>query len=119
VFATDHDPDLAIRVRRRHPAEPGRSQEFDAIASAGGMFLVVETRSRLSPPDVTEFLAVLAAARDFLPEARRQRLFGALASFYVDPSLVRAGGRQGLLMLGLSRGLLEVLNSPEFRPRAL
>jgi hypothetical protein len=28
------------------------------------------------------------------------------------------GERQGLLMLGLSKGLLEVLNTPGFTPRA-
>jgi hypothetical protein len=117
VFGSDLEPDLAIRVRRRHPADRGRTQEFDAIASAEGLVLVNETRSRLTPADVTEFLAILAEAREFLPEARGQRLVGAMASFYVDPSLVTAGERQGLLMLGLGRGLLEILNSPGFRPR--
>ncbi|HET7295413.1 MAG TPA: hypothetical protein VFM88_23560 [Vicinamibacteria bacterium] len=117
VFGGELEPDLAIRVRRRHPIDPGRTQEFDAIASAGGRFLINETRSRLSPQDVADFLTVLAEARDFLPEARGQKLFGALASFYVDPSLVRAGERHGLLVLGLGRGLLEVLNSSEFHPR--
>jgi hypothetical protein len=51
---------------------------------------------------VAVFLAVL-------DEARGQRLFGALASFCVDSLLVRAGDRR----------LMEVLSSPEFRPREL
>jgi hypothetical protein len=43
---------------------------------------------------------------------------GALASFYVDSTLVTAGERSGLLMLGLTRGIIQVLNSPGFAPRA-
>lgn len=112
------EPDLAIRVRRHHPADRGRSREFDAIAQAGDVVLVNETRSLLRPPDIDEFVALLRTeARDYLPEARGRRLVGALASFHVDASLVRAVERQGLLVLGLARGLLEVLNSEGFRPR--
>ena len=119
VFGQDLEPDLAVRVRRRHPVDRGRTQEFDAVASGGGIVLVNETRSRLGPQDVAQFLELLAEVKVFLPETRDSRLVGALASFYVDPSVVRAGESKGLLMLGLSRGLLEILNAKDFRPREL
>lgn len=112
------EPSLAVRVRRRHPEDPGRSREFDVVAHGGDIVLINETRSTLRPGDLDEFVTVLAGdAREYLPEARGKRLVGALASFYVDPSLVRAGERHGLLMLGLATGLLEVLNREGFRPR--
>ena len=117
VLGSELDPDLTIRTRRRHRTDRGRTQEFDVVASAGDLCLVNESRSRLTPQDVTDFVVVLGEAREFLPETREQRLVGALASFYVDPSLVAAGERQGLLVLGLGSGLLEILNSQGFRPR--
>jgi hypothetical protein len=77
----------------------------------------VQTKSALSPEDIGRFLETLGEVRDYFPEAEGQRVVGALASFYVESSLVLGGERQGLLMLGLSKGLLEVLNSPGFTPR--
>jgi hypothetical protein len=44
-------------------------------------------------------------------------VFGSIASFFIDPSVVRAAEREGLLVFGLGTGLLEVLNSPGFKPR--
>jgi hypothetical protein len=118
LFPDQGAPDCALRVTRQHPVERGRSREFDAVATAGDAFLVVETKNRLAPDDVHGALARLGEVREFFPEARERRVFGALASFHVDPSLVRAGERQGLLMLGLDTGLLRILNTPEFPPRA-
>ena len=36
---------------------------------------------------------------------------------HIDPTLTRYGERQGLIMLGATDGIMEVLNSPEFSPR--
>ena len=61
-------------------------------------------------------IEVLKIARDFLPEYAERKIVGALASLYVDPSLVAAGERRGLLMLGMTDEAMEVLNSSDFRP---
>lgn len=116
VFGYSEEPECAIRVRRRHRTDKGRMQEFDVLAFGGDVVLVNETRSRLSPQDIADFVAVLREARAFLPEAEGRKVVGSLASFYVDPSLVRGAEREGLLLLGLQRGLLAVLNAPGFRP---
>jgi hypothetical protein len=117
VFGGDRPPDLAIRVRRWHVTDPARQREFDAIASNSTVFLINETKSRVRPEDVPAFVETLAEARSFFPEAAGRRVVGALASFHVDPAVARAGERQGLLMLGLGGGLLEVLNAPGFTLR--
>jgi hypothetical protein len=92
-------------------------REFDYVAMAGDVVLVNETNSRLRPEDIPAFIGVLQEVRDYLSEAEGRIVFGCLASFSLDPSLVIAGERQGLLMLGLGTGLIRVLNSPEFVPR--
>ena len=118
LFGADGTIDLAVRVRRRHRTDPGRDEEFDAVTSAGDVVLVAESKSSLRPEHIPEFLEKLSRSRGFLPEADGKRLVGLLASFRLDPSLVAAGEKQGLVMVGLGSGLLQVLNTRDFVPRA-
>jgi hypothetical protein len=119
VFGLDRLDSYGQRVHRRHRSDRGREREFDYVASAGNVFLVNETKSTLRPEDSAAFVTVLGHARDYLfeEEVGGKDIVGALAAFTIDPSLVAAGERQGLLMFGLGTGLLRVLNSPDFQPR--
>ena len=105
-----------LTVRFRSKLSDGRTREFDAIAGCGEYLLINETKSRLGPSDIDSFIEVLKIARDFLPEYAERKIVGALASLYVDPSLVAAGERRGLLMLGMTDEAMEVLNGSDFRP---
>ena len=87
------------------------------VAWAGGCFLAAEVRSSARPEDIPVLLSRFAETRDYFPEAEGLKVFGALASFYVDASLIRAAEREGLLVFGLSGGLLELLSSPELTAR--
>ncbi len=111
------EPDSWIRARRTHPRDRSRRREFDAVALGGGFLLINETKSTLRPEDIPPFLESLAEAREYWPEAEGCRVVGALASFYVEPSLVAAVEKAGLVMIGLNTGLLRILNSPGFKPR--
>lgn len=104
-------------MRRRSSVDRTRSREFDVIASCGNYFLINETKSRLSPQDVTEFVEALSSVREFFPEVADKRIVGAIASLYVDESLVRFGERNGLIVLGFGQDVMDVLNSPSFSPR--
>ncbi|MBI4265886.1 MAG: hypothetical protein HY657_16035 [Acidobacteria bacterium] len=117
VFGIQEIDFAAPRVQRRHRSVPGRVREWDYVAMAGDLVLVNETKSALKPEHIPEFLAALREFREYFPETEGRQLIGCLASFSVDPSLVTAGERQGLLMVGLGAGLLQVLNTPGFQPR--
>ncbi len=95
----------------------GRSKEYDAIAVCDDYLLITEVKTRLRSEYVSEFIAALEEARTFLTEYDDKQIIGALATFYVDESLVRSGERQGLIMLGVVDGLMHVLNGPDFTPR--
>jgi len=107
----------AVRMRRQSSTNPARRREFDVIASCGNYFLINETKSRLSPQDVTDFVATLSAVREFFPEVAEKQIVGAIASLYVDESLVRFGERSGLIVLGFGQDVMDVLNAPGFSPR--
>lgn len=106
---------LTVRSSRRLPS--GESREFDVISGCGDVLLINETKTRLGPRDVDDFIHTLGRAREFLPEYAERRIVGALASFYVDPSIVTFGERQGLIMLGMDDDVMAVLNSDALRLR--
>jgi len=113
----DRIDSLAVRVRRRSQTDPGRSQEFDVVAECGDYVLINETKSRLAPEDVGDFVMQLEGARDFFPAFAGKRIIGAIASLYVDESLARHAERQGIIVLGFGEDVMEVMNGPGFAPR--
>lgn len=104
-----------VRIRKRLP--DGRVKEYDTIAVCGDYILVNETKSRLRSEDIADFVKSLEEVRDFLPEYADKQVIGTLASFYIDPNLVTHGERQGLIMLGVVDGLMEILNRRNFVPK--
>jgi hypothetical protein len=108
---------MAVRMRRRHLAEPGRSQEYDVVAVCGEYVLINETKSSLNAKDVDDFVQVLSEVRVFFPEYADRHFIGAIASLYVDESVVRYGQKQGVLILGFGEDLMDVLNEPGFVPK--
>jgi hypothetical protein len=113
----DRIDSVAVRVFRRSSVDPSRSQEFDVVAVCGEHVLVNETKSRLAPGDVEDFVALLATAREYLPDAQGRKIIGAIASLYVDASLVAYAEKQGLIVLGFGQDVMDVLNSPGFAPK--
>jgi hypothetical protein len=114
--APDDIQSLAVRVRRQHPAERGRSQEFDVVAACNEYVLINETKSRLDPQIIQDFADDMPKAREFFPEYATRKFIGAIASLYVDQSLVQRGEKLGLIVLGFGTDVMQVLNSPGFVP---
>lgn len=108
---------LAVRVRRRHQTDRQRTQEFDVVAVCGEYALINETKSSLYARDMDDFVKVLSDARGFFPEYAEKKIIGAIASLYVDESVVRYAQKQGLLVLGMSEEMMGLLNEPGFEPR--
>jgi hypothetical protein len=110
---------VAVRLRRRHPAERDRLQEFDVVAVCGKYVLINETKSSLDAESVNNFVALMMQARDFFPEyADPPFIFiGAIASLYVNEGVARYGQKQGVIVLGMGDDLMDVLNEPGFVPR--
>ncbi len=113
----DHVESTAVRVRRLHPTDRSQEREFDVVAVCGEYLLINETRSRLSPQLVEDFVQRLPQAREFFPEYADKKLIGAIASLYVDESVVRTGEKLGVIVLGFGQDVMEVLNAPGFVPK--
>lgn len=95
----------------RYSAVSKEGREFDVVAGCGDVLLINETKTRLDSHDVNDFVSLLQRAREFFPEYASYKIVGALASFYVDPTLVTYGERQGLIMLGMADDVMSILNT--------
>ncbi|MFQ5615377.1 MAG: hypothetical protein ACE5GO_02825 [Anaerolineales bacterium] len=107
----------AVRLRRRHPKDKSKTREFDVVAVCQGYVLANETKSSLHVQHVDDFTGFLPDIREYFPEYPDYRFFGALASLYVDASVVKYGEKKGILILGLGEDLMDTLNQPGFTPR--
>jgi hypothetical protein len=105
---------FGVRLRRRLN---GRSREFDTVAAWPGWWMVVETKTTLAASDVRRLETSLPTARAFFPEYAGRKLAGAVASLYLDASVVRHAERHGLIVMGLGDDLMEAKNLKGFRPR--
>jgi hypothetical protein len=107
----------AVRVRRHHTVDYSRTREFDVVAVCGDYVLINETKSKLNAEDIKHFVTLMAEARDFFPEYEGHHFIGAIAALQMDESVARYAEKQGLIVLGLSDGLMEVMNDPQFTPK--
>ena len=107
---------VAVRAKKRN-AKTNQIKEFDVIVVCGDYLLVNETKSTLDSVDVLRFAASIPEVRDYYPQYASKKLIGALASLYIDESLVRYGEKNGLIVLGTGEELMQILNSPGFKPQ--
>jgi len=103
----------AVRVRKSEP----RNQEFDVVAVCDEWILINETKSRIQKKHLDDFYELMQEIHTFFPEFSGNKFIGAIASLYVDESLVSYGEKLGLIVLGFGEELMDVLNSPGFVPK--
>lgn len=113
----DRVESVALRVRRLHPADRSHGREFDVVAACGEYVLINETESSLDTQAVRDFAQRMPKAREFFPEYADKKFIAAIASLYVDESVVHYGEKQGLIVLGFGEDVMDVLNSSDFVPR--
>jgi len=110
-----------VRVKRLYPGDRSNGHaymlEFDAIAECGDYVLINETKNTFRPEYVTTFLERLAELRDYFPEFRGRQIYGAISSLRIEPSVALHASRQGLFVLSLGAGMLEMKNEPNFQPK--
>jgi len=98
----------AVRVRKSQP----QNQEFDVVVKCENWVFINETKSNLRPEHLEKFHRLMQRIRDYFPEYQNNQFIGAIASLYVDESLVECGEKLGLVVLGFGEELMDVLNDP-------
>jgi hypothetical protein len=110
---------LGLRLRRKHPALPGRNCKFDAMVAGRGYILIVESKAQLDARAIAESAEQLPEVREYFPEFadKGYHFAGAVASLYVDPGVAAFAEKLGLIVLGTGDDLMGVMSSSGFTPR--
>jgi hypothetical protein len=114
IFGTEEAQTTAVRVRRQHPADPGRSMELDLLAVGPTKLLVVEAKWRVAAGKAREFKEHMAQVPEFFPEYADKILCPAVASVYLDPSVIAFLNRERIFGIALGEEVMEVVNLGQF-----
>jgi hypothetical protein len=114
IFCTEEAGSCAIRVRRKHPAQPGRSIEYDLMAVGPTKLLIVEAKWTVAPGKAREFKEQMAQLPEFFPEYAQKILCPAVASVYLDPSMIAFLNREKIYGIAMGDETMEVVNLGQF-----
>lgn len=114
IFATEEAGTCAIRVKRRHPQTRGEMMEIDLLAVGPSKILVVEVKRRADAAKVAEYRQKLVRLPEFFPELAGKELLAAVASVYLEPSLVACLNREKLYGIAMGDEVMEVINLGQF-----
>jgi len=114
IFATEEAESCAIRVRRQHPRERGRSIEYDLMAVGPTKVLIVEAKWSVAPGQAQDFKEQMAQFPEFFPELAGRTLYPAVATVYFKPSVVAFLNREKIHGIAMGDEVMEVVNLGKF-----
>ncbi len=114
VFRNEEAQTCAIRLKRKHPSIPGEMMELDLLATGPTKVLVVEAKRRVDAARVSEYRDRLARLPEFFPELAGKTLFPAIASVYLDASVVACLSREKMYGIAMGDEVMEVVNLGQF-----
>jgi len=114
VFQGEEAQTCTIRVRRRHPSRSGEMMELDLLAIGPTKALVVEAKRRLDTSQIREFREKMASLLEFFPELAGKVVSAAVASVYLDHSVIALLNRQKIYGIAMGDEVMEVVNLGQF-----
>ena len=114
VFGSEEAQTCAIRVKRRHPARRGELMELDLLAIGPAKLMVVEVKRRINAAKVAEYRDKLKRFPEFFPELADKTLCAAVASVYLEPSVVAFLNREKVYGIAMGDEVMEVINLGQF-----
>ena len=114
VFADEEAQTCAIRIKRKHPAIAGEMMELDLLAIGPTKLLVVEVKRRMDAAKAAEYRQKLSRMPEFFPELAGKKLYPAVASVYLEPSVVSFLNREKLYEIAMGEEVMEIVNLGQF-----
>ena len=91
-------------------------REFDIIAANGEELVVVEVKTTLKLEQVQYFLESMKNFKNYFPEYKDKKVYGAMAYLKSDEGAFRYAEKKGLFILNPVGKIIKVVNSARFRP---
>jgi hypothetical protein len=114
IFRTEEAQTCAIRIKHKHPQRPGEMIELDLLAVGPTQALVVEAKRRMNAENAAQFRAKASSLAEFFPDYANRRVHCAVASPYLDPSVVTFLTRERIYGITMGEETMEVVNLDQF-----
>lgn len=114
IFATEEAETSAIRIKRKNPAKPGHTMELDLLVTGATKVLVVEAKRRTDAAKVTEYRDKLGLLPEFFPELAGKTVYAAVASVYLDTSVIAFLNREKVYGIAMGDEVMQVVNLRAF-----
>ncbi len=114
VFGSEEAQTSAIRVKRKHPARPAEVMELDLLAIGPAKLLVVEVKRRIDAAKVAEYRDKLKRLPEFFPELAGKTLCPAVASVYLESSVIAFLNREKIYGIAMGDEVMKVINLGQF-----
>jgi hypothetical protein len=114
IFRDREAHSCGIRLRHKHPANPSEMMELDLLATGPTKALVVEVKRRLDAAKVSEYLEKLKRLPEFFPELAGKTVLPAVASVYLEASVIAFLNRQKVYGIAMGDEVMGVVNLGQF-----
>ena len=114
IFDDEEAETCAIRIKRKHPAKPGQMMELDLLAIGPTKVLVVEAKRRMDATKVTEYRDKVRLLSEFFPELAGKTVCPAVASVYLEASVITLLNREELHGVAMGDETMQVVNLGAF-----
>ena len=95
----------------------GESYEVDIIAVNGEEVVVVEVKTTLRSEDVGRFRSKLGRFKEWWPEYRDRKVYGAMAYLKTWDDVAREAERRGFFVIRATGDNASIVNAEDFEPR--
>src|SRR5207249_11724509 len=114
IFASEEAQTCAIRLKRKHPSQPGQMMELDLLTIGPTKLLVVEVKRRMDAAAAAEYRQKLLRLPEFFPELAGKTVCPAVASVYLEASVLAFLNREKLYGIAMGDEVMEVVNLGQF-----
>ena len=95
----------------------GESYEVDILAVNGEEIVAVEVKTTLRPEDVRRFRSKLGRFKEWWPEYRDRKVYGAMAFLQASDHVALHAERQGFFVIRATGDSASIVNAEDFEPR--
>ncbi len=110
--------DIGVRslAQRTLTQRGGESYEVDILAVNGEEIVAVEVKTTLRPEDVGRFRSKLGRFKEWWPEYRDRRVYGAMAFLQASEDVARQAEGQGFFVIRATGDSASIVNAENFEP---
>ncbi len=114
IFGTEDADTCAIRIKRKHPVRRGEMMEIDLLAVGPTKLVVIEAKRRIDTEKAAQLRLKAALVTEYFPEYANRQVICAVASVYLDPSVIAFLNREKLYGIAMGDETMQVVNLGRF-----